>query len=288
MPGKIVLLGHTGFIGRALHAHLGAIGLKVQGFASSGLDLRRVKAFSTLEGLTDEETTLIFASALAPDRGVSLDSLSDNLAMAINVARYIETHPVRKCVYFSSDAVYGNETIPVTERTATEPAGLYALAKYTGERVLRSVAEARSIPLLVLRPTGVYGPGDTHDAYGPNRFVRAIVRDRTVHLFGEGEELRDHLYVDDLVHAATWLSLGEASGVFNLASGTSRTFASIVEDLRQIVPDEFSVVTTPRKAEVTHRQFDISRLLDALPRFRFTPFEKGLRTTFVAAAQELG
>lgn len=288
MPGKIILLGHTGFIGRALHTHLAAVGLKVHGFASTGLDLRHAAAFSALEGLVDGEATLIFASALAPDQGVSLDSLSNNLAMAINVARHLEAHPVRKCVYFSSDAVYRMGTIPVTERTPAEPAGFYALAKYAGEGVLQSVAEARGIPLLVLRPTGIYGPGDTHNSYGPNRFVRTIVRERTVRLFGEGEELRDHLYIDDLVNVATWLSLGEASGVFNLASGTSRTFASIVDDLRHIVPYPFSVVTTPRKAEVTHRRFDISGLVEALPQLRFTPFERGLRESFAAAERELG
>lgn len=287
MSGKIVLLGHTGFIGRALHAHLAAAGVEVHGFASSALDLRRAESFSALADLRGEETTLIFASALAPDRGGSLDTLSDNLAMAINVGRHLETHPVRKCVYLSSDAVYAMGTSLVTERTPIEPEGFYALAKYTGERVLQGVAEEKGIPLLVLRPTSVYGPGDTHNSYGPNRFVRTIVRERTVRLFGDGEELRDHLYVDDLVRVAAWLSLSEASGVFNLASGMSRSFASIVDDLREVVPHDFSVVSTPRKAEVTHRRFDISGLVEALPELRFTPFEEGLRATFAAAAREL-
>lgn len=287
MLGKIVLLGHTGFIGRALHAHLAAAGVEVHGFASNALDLRRAESFSALERLMDGGATLIFASALAPDRGGSLDTLSDNLAMAINVGRHLQTHPVRKCVYLSSDAVYGIGTSLVTERTPLEPEGFYALAKYTGERILQGVAEENGIPLLVLRPTSVYGPGDTHNSYGPNRFARTIVRERTARLFGGGEELRDHLYIDDLVRIAAQLSLSEASEVFNLASGTSRTFASIVDDLRQIVPCDFSVVTTPRKTEVNHRRFDISRLVEALPELRFTPFEEGLRATFAAAAREL-
>jgi UDP-glucose 4-epimerase len=284
---RVILLGHTGFIGRALSAHLAAVGLQTHGFASSTLDLRRMEAFSALEGFVDEEATLIFASTIAPDRGVSPDTLLDNLAMAINVARYVETRSVRKCVYLSSDAVYGTGVSTVTERTPIEPTGFYALAKYTSERVLQWMADTRGIPLLVLRPTGVYGPGDTHNSYGPNSFVRSIVRERTVRLFGEGEELRDHLYIDDLVSIAARLTLGETRGVLNLASGTSRAFASIVDDLRRIAPYDFSIATTPRKAGVTHRRFDISCLVEALPELRFTPFEEGLRATFAAAEREL-
>src|SRR5205814_7744491 len=162
-------------------------------------DLRRPEALAALEDVVDEGTILVVTAALAPPRGGTLDGLADNLAIATNVARYLEAHAVGKCVYFSSDAVYPLNGEPVSEATPVAATNYYALGKIAGEEVLRLAAEAKGMSLLVLRPTGVYGPGDTHNSYGPNRFCRAIVRERSVRLFGEGEETRDHLYIDDLV-----------------------------------------------------------------------------------------
>lgn len=279
---KTIILGYTGFIGRSLYGHLQAAGVAVQGYSSQTLDLRHRDALATLDHVIGPDVTLIIASALTPDKGVTLDRLSDNLAMTINVARYLETHPVRKCVYLSSDAVYSMSTNPVTESTPAEPTNFYALAKYTGERVLQSVADAKGFPLLMLRPTGVYGPGDTHNSYGPNRFIHTIVAEKTVRLFGQGEETRDHLYIDDLVRITSQLAALEWTGVFNVATGISRTFASIMADLRAIVPYEFGVINLPRQGPITHRQFDITRLSTALPEFRFTEFTQGLQATFTA------
>src|SRR5437016_4353067 len=205
-----------------------------------------------------------------------------NLTMAVNVARYVEAHPVGRCVYLGSDAVYGFDLNPVTETTPVAPGGYYALAKYTGEKTLECVATAKGLPLLSLRVTGVYGPGDPHGAYGPNAFARSLARDRTVRLFGEGEEERDHIYVDDVARLASALLRSGATGLFNLASGESRSFAEIIQTIRGIVPYEFTVTRTPRKGSITHRRFDTARLQRALPGFGFTSFKDGLRATLAA------
>jgi UDP-glucose 4-epimerase len=281
--GRTIILGNSGFIGQALHAGLARDGVEVHGYSSRQLDLRNPESLTTLDELAGPDATLIFASALAPPRGNTLEGLADNLTMVINVARYLESHPVRQCIYFSSDAVYGFGTDPVSEETPVAPSGFYALGKYTGEEILRTVAAARDLPLLVLRPTGVYGPGDTHNSYGPNRFARGVVQERSVRLFGEGEETRDHLYVDDLVRLTLALAAARATGTLNLATGTSRTFGSIVDALRRLVSDDFEVVHAPRAGAVTHRQFDVSRLTAAMPGFEFTPFEAGLAATVAAA-----
>jgi nucleoside-diphosphate-sugar epimerase len=278
---RVVLLGHTGFIGKPLFERLQP---DVQGFSSRSLDLRDASALSRLDGVVDASTTLIVTSALTPDKGATIDTLSQNFAIAANLGHYLEQHPVGRCVYLSSDAVYPMLDEPVTEDSPVEPSNFYALAKYTAERVLQHAATAAGFPLLILRPTGVYGPGDTHNSYGPNRFLRSIVQERTVRLFGEGEERRDHLFLDDLVEIVAVLAQADVAGVLNVASGTSRSFMSVVEELRAVVPYEFSVETSPRRTPITHRDFDLARLHAALPEFRSTPLEEGLSRTFQAAA----
>ena len=279
-----VVLGHTGFIGRRLLDELRRRGADAVGHASATVDLRRAESLQALDGIVSPATSVFFASALTPDRGATLDSLSANMAMVVNVARYLEAHPVRACVYLSSDAVYPMTAAAVTEESPVEPAAFYALAKYTGERVLQRLVETKSLRLIVLRVTGVYGPGDTHGSYGPNLFVKSIAKERVLRMFGGGEETRDHVYVDDVARLAVDLASSEQSGVFNVATGESRTFASIADDLRAVVPDAFKVESLPRRAPITHRRFDVTRLREALPKLRFTPFRDGLAAAWAAAS----
>jgi UDP-glucose 4-epimerase len=277
--GQVVVLGATGFLGQAIVAQLAGTGVEVHGFSSSTLDLTNRAAFSILDPLAGPETTLIFASAVTPDKGRTVDALDANLQMAMNVGRYLEGHSFRKVVYVGSDAVYPMGDDVVTESSPVEPADFYALAKYAGERVLANVCGAAKIPLLIVRPTGVYGAGDTHNSYGPNRFISQIHNERKVSIFGEGDDIRDHIYVDDAAAAIVKLAASDQPGVFNIASGESRSFGSVVEQLKAISPVEFEVVNLPKSGGTSRRDFDVSRLRSALPDLALTPFEEGLRRT---------
>jgi nucleoside-diphosphate-sugar epimerase len=185
-------------------------------------------------------------------------------------------------VYISSDAVYGFDVNPVTEETAAAPGGYYALAKYTAEKLLEYVAATKGLPLLSLRVAAVFGPGDPHGSYGPNGFARSLARDRSIRIFGQGEEERDHIHVDDAARLTVALMRAGAGGVFNIATGRSRSFAQVVEAIRKLVPYEVAVTNAPRKSPITHRSYDITRLNQTVPGFRFTPLEDGLRATLAA------
>lgn len=282
-PGPVLVLGHTGFIGSPLCARLRDDGATVHGFSSGELNLRDPAAFAVLDPLVGPETTLFVCAALTPDRGASLETCIDHIGLTANLARYLATQTLGKCVFLSSDAVYPMVESAVTEDTPVAPSGAYPVAKYASERLLEMALSASKVPLLIVRPTGVFGPGDTHNSYGPNRFVRTALADRTVRLFGQGEELRDHLYVHDLVRILADLGASDVTGVLNIATGESRTFGSIVDVLQTIAPTPFELVNAPRSGAPTHRTFDIQRLVQALPELTFTPFEDALRATVAGA-----
>jgi UDP-glucose 4-epimerase len=281
-PERVVLLGASGHIGRALQARLTREGVPVVGHTSKTLDLTRPEALAALDPVLGPGTALVFAAALTPDRGQNPDTFMANVAMAANLARYLAGRAVGLCVNVGSDAVYAFDVNPVTEDTPVSPAGYYALGKFTAERVMDLAARAGKLPLLSLRVTGVYGPGDPHGSYGPNAFARSLCKDRSVRIFGEGEEERDHVYVDDVAALMTALIRARATGVLNLATGESRPFADVVKAIRGLVPYEVTVTPAPRAGAVTHRRFDTARLQRAVPDFSFTPFDEGLRTTLAA------
>ncbi len=274
--GKTVILGHTGMIGRPLYAHLAARGVDVHGFASKDVNLLDGSALRGLEPVVDETTTLIFAAANTPDKGNTIRRLEENVRMAANLGTFLETHRVRKCVLLGTDGIYRMGGEPVTESSPLDLEPFYPLGKYAAERILAHVAATTGMSLLTLRPTGVFGPGDTHNSYGPNRFMRQIVETKSLRLFGTGADVRDHLYLDDLVWIIAELAASEATGPINVATGESRSFASIVDDLREVVPFDFAVEHAPGSPTPTARTFDISRLRSALPEVRFTPFKDAL------------
>jgi len=283
---RVALLGSTGFLGRAISTVFRSNRIEIRGYGSAELDLRKPEMFEVLDSHVDRDTALIFASALTPEKGATLDVLHDNYMMCRNVARYLETHPVGLCVYISSDAVYPIRYNPVTEDTPIEPANFYALAKYIGERTLSRVSETTGFPLLIVRATALYGPGDTHGSYGPNSFLRSILQEKTVRIFGEGEDKRDHLHVDDAAWIVYRLVEAAANGVYNVATGQSLSFAEIVGILRKVVPASFQNVSLPRKVPITHRHFDISRLFLQVPGFQFTGIEEGLKSYYMSVVQD--
>lgn len=278
----VIVLGHSGFIGKALAQSLRDAGAEVHGFSSRELDLRNTTALESLDPLIGPETVMFVCAALTPDRGSSIDTCLEHVDLTGNLARYLSRHSLRKCVFISSDAVYPMIDVPVNEDTPVGPTGAYPVAKYASECLMQMAFAQHPDQLLIVRPTAVFGPGDTHNSYGPNRFVSTAIGDRTVRLFGLGEETRDHLYISDLVGILSRLGVTDAAGVLNIASGTSRSFGSIVDALRTLAPSPFAVENVPRAGSITHRAFDIRRLEQALPGVRFTPFEDALRATVEA------
>jgi UDP-glucose 4-epimerase len=269
---RAIVLGATGFLGRALSDRLQDAGYDVERAGSAELDLRAAGAADALARRLGRDAILVVCSALTPPAGATLDGLRVNVAIAAAVAAAVETAEVAACVYLSSDGVYGPSVDPVTEQTRVAPTGYYPIGKYAGELVLGTACATRETTLLVLRPVAVFGPGDTHDAYGPNRFARTAREEGRIVLFGDGEELRDHLHVDDFAAYATCLVERGATGVFNIASGVARTFAQVADTIRDAAPRDVRIEHAPRAVPVTHRRFDTAALREVAADVRPTDF----------------
>jgi nucleoside-diphosphate-sugar epimerase len=284
--GSVVIFGSTGFLGKSLARNLAKRGVSVNGFGSANLDLLRPEAFAALNSIDVERAGLVYASALTPDKGVTLETMFANMVMAANVAAYLKRHTFARCLFISTDAVYGSFGLngrSTAETTPIELPTLYTVGKYACERILQNVAEGMQTPLLIVRPCAMFGPGDPHGSYGPNNFVHAIVAGQPIQLFGDGEERRDHLYVEDAAQIVVDLVLSNETGILNVATGDSRSFSEVADTLRRLAPQEVNINHLPRRGAITHQRFDIRRLKRAVPGVRFTPFADALRKTLQSA-----
>lgn len=274
-PERVVVLGAGGFVGKAIVGRLLARGVAVQGVARQELDLLASDAAEKLTPMLCKGDTLVMISAQAPVK--NNDMLINNLRMMSAVCAALQSVPVAHVVYVSSDAVYADSMTPLTEASCAQPSSLHGIMHIARETML---ANAYAGPLCTLRPTLIYGAADPHNGYGPNRFRRLAKGGEAIVLFGEGEERRDHVYIDDVAEVAVRCLLRKSSGVLNVATGTVTSFYEIAKKVVALAPQPVEVRCTPRAGPMHHggyRAFDTAATSQAFPDFKYTPLEIGLK-----------
>jgi len=272
-PSRVVVLGGGGFIGGRLRAALEHAGIPVLAPGRSALDLAAEGAGATLQSLLRAGDAVVVLAALTPDKGRGLAPFMTNLAMAAAVGAALEKVEVGHVVYVSSDAVYGAATGRLTETSCAQSNDLYGMMHLAREVMLRTATRA---PVAVLRPTLVFGAGDTHNSYGPNRLRRMAHKDGKVVLFGEGEEMRDHVFVEDVAALTLAVLRHRSAGTLNIASGRAISYADLARKVAVLFDRPVVIAGTPRQTSIMHRHFDVTALHKAFPWFRFTPLDDGL------------
>jgi nucleoside-diphosphate-sugar epimerase len=275
-PARVVVLGATGFVAGDLVRRLGDERIPVLALSAKDVDLCAPGSVERLQAVICADDAVVFVSALTPDRGRDIATLMRNLAMAHHVTDALAKNPCAHVVYVSSDAVYEDAAEHVTETTCAAPASLHGVMHVTRERLLRHALGPAGIPLMVLRPSLLYGARDTHNGYGPNRFMRTARTEKTIALFGGGEEQRDHVAVGDLSLLIMLALAHRSEGVLNVATGRSSSFLEVAEAVQQCAAQPVTIETRPRSGPVTHRHFDARATTAAFPAFRYTPSSDGL------------
>lgn len=283
-PERVVVMGATGFVGADLARHLREQGVETVALGSADVDLLRPDAAEALRQIVRPGDALVFVSALTPDKGRDIATFMKNLRMGEAVSAALSRAPLSHVVYVSSDTVYDDAANPLRESTRCAPGSFHGLMHLARERMLAFAAQPRQIPLFLVRPCLIYGAGDTHNGYGPNRFLRSASQERRIALFGQGEEQRDHIYVKDLSRLIALGLWHRSDGALNGATGRSVSFGDLARFIAGIAPHEVRIEPSPRATPVTHRHFDITELIRTFPSFRFTPLRDGLLESLPAEA----
>jgi UDP-glucose 4-epimerase len=273
-PARAVVLGAGGFIGGAAARRLRAAGIEVAALGRDSCDLLASDAATRLAAELKPDDTLVFVSARAPVKNVAM--LMENMRMGEAVCAALKDRPVAHVVYISSDAVYTDSTEPLSESSCAEPGSLHGVMHLAREVMLRSEFSG---PLALVRPTLTYGIDDPHNGYGPNRFRRLAAEGKELVLFGEGEEQRDHVAVDDIAELVLRVVLHRSTGIVNAVTGDVASFRTLAEFIAAQFPPPVAIKGSPRVGPMPHnglRPFAPSAALAAFPGFTFTPWREGL------------
>lgn len=273
-PKRAVVVGAGGFVGSTIAGQLEAAGVPVMRLTRKEIDLLAPDAAVRLRLLIAPEDSVVFVSAIAPAKTPA--QLVANLRMAEAACEVLAIVTPAHLLYISSDAVYADDANPVTERSAVAPATLHGMMHAARELMLRSAFPG---PFAILRPTLIYGAGDPHSGYGPNRFRRQAANGEPISIFGDGEEKRDHVAVEDVARLAVRILMHRSSGVLNAVTGIATSFHDIAHMVATQFKPAAKVVSVPKpgpRPHLLHRFFDIADCHKAFPGFRYEQLADGI------------
>jgi len=269
--GRLVILGATGFIGGSLAREARERGIEVLALSSSNLDLSLESSSKLLSDLLRSDDIVVHAAAVVPAR--TNEDLTKNIQITRHVANTLSALTVEQFILVSSDAVYGSASGLVSEATKTSPDTLHGAMSLARE-IMCQIIKAKVNTIVRLAP--VYGEEDTHGSYGPNRFVRHLKSKGKIEIFGDGDSVRDHVSVDDVVEVILALIQSRSAGVFNVASGKSVSFLELAVLLSNLHPLNPAIESTGSESDPTFRYFDLTELRKVFPEYSPIPIEQGI------------
>ena len=211
--------------------------------------------------------------------------------LALEAARRVGA---RRVMFAASAAAYGDDpTLPKREDMPPLPQSPYAAAKLAGEMLLRSHASCYELDAVSLRYFNVFGPGqNANSAYAAviAAFADRLGRGVAPTIFGDGEQSRDFVFIDNVVHAnllAARCDRRLGGAVYNVACGGAISVKHLAVRMAEAFdrPDLQPRFAEERPGDVKHSRADIAAIRDALGYEPLVDFEQGLRATVTWYAQ---
>lgn len=280
---NVCITGGCGFVGRAFvrrFLELGARVTVIDDCSSGAPDPAWPKAPQLIFIRTDCRNYFKYATTcdfdlivhLAAVVGGRLKIEGDPLAVATDLAidsdffNYLARLPEKQrpqAIYFSSSAVYPVELqgrnynvnlseslVNFTSTRVAHPDFTYGWSKLTGEYLAQFAAHQYGIDVKIYRPFSGYGPGQSFDYPFPSIVRRVLNNENPVVVWGSGDQLRDFIYIDDVVDAVLATKDGMRPGeVLNLGSGEGTSFRELALLTARVLGRDIEVVNDASKPE---------------------------------------
>ncbi len=202
-----------------------------------------------------------------------VQDVENNVMGTVNLLRCIEGSPVKKLIFASSMATYGNaKYLPINEEHPLDPTSPYGISKLASEKYVLRFCQYLGIDSVILRYFNTYGAGQTFTPYVGviTIFIQKLLHGEPLPIFGDGRQVRDFVSVDDVAEATilalTYVGKGR---IFNVGTGIGTAVNSLADMLKRALGASNQIeYLPPQLGETTDSIADITLAKEALG---FTP-----------------
>jgi UDP-glucose 4-epimerase len=303
-----LILGGAGFIGGNLARALVAKGEYTRIFNRSSSSIANIEdILSQVDFLYGDfmddvalkkatngiDTVFHLISTTFPNMTIesSVYDVLSNLLPTIRLAEACIANGVRKIVYASSGGtIYGEpKSIPILEEHPLIPKSSYGQSKLTIENFLSFYARSMPIEINILRISNPFGP--EQKLLGTQGIIAVaigcLVYDRTLNVYGQGDAVRDYIYIDDVVNALICAAEFPGSSTVNISSGEGKSVMDIVQHIETVSGQEIRKNFVPeRPGDVKVNILSNQRAYDLYGWQPKVAFKDGLASTWKKVAEK--
>ena len=184
----------------------------------------------------------------------------NNILATQHLLESFKSSKLKKFIFASSSSVYGNsDEMPLTISTLTKPVSPYGVTKLAAENLINSYYENYGLPTVSLRYFTVYGPRQRPDM-AFHIFLRSAITNNKIDIYGNGEQIRDFTYIDDVVNANMLsLEFGVSGNIYNIGGGSNISINETLRLIESITNKSLKIsYKDTQKGDVRQTQADIS------------------------------
>ena len=167
---------------------------------------------------------------------------------------------IEKVVFASTNAVLGDQEMPINEQKLPCPISPYGAAKLACEGYANTFSSTYGVKTAILRFANVYGPYSLHKESVIHKFIKRAIKGESLHIYGDGHQTRDFIHVDDISEAIIMSLEKDVKGVLQIATGKETSILEIAELIQDISSGNVTIeFKPPRKGEIRRNYSDISK-----------------------------
>lgn len=158
----------------------------------------------------------------------------NNIEATQKLLEYYKDINIKKFVYSSSSSVYGDAKLPMKEDSLLKPVSPYGSSKLAAEHLCYLYWKNYNVPTVSLRYFTVYGPRQRPDM-AIHKFIKSILNEEQITIFGDGEQTRDFTFVRDVINANILAAESKVEGeIFNIGGGNRITVNDLIKKIEEI------------------------------------------------------